>query len=214
MLGTAVWLASLTVTFYGERTWWLGVFLVFIGAAAWVFGHFLQRGEKRRGLAAATLGALLLTGYLWPLDAQLRWRSPEKNTNAGSSLKHAPEGYAWQPWSPEAVAKARAAGKPVIVDFTAKWCLTCNLTVKPALEKELVTKKLGELGAVALLADYTEYPPEITKELARFERAGVPLVLVYPRDATKPPVVLPEPLSFSAASYSETILEALATAGK
>jgi len=214
MLGTAVWLASLTVTFYGERTWWLGVFLVFIGAAAWVFGHFLQRGEKRRGLAAASLGALLLTGYLWPLDAQLGWRSPEKNTNAASSLKQAPEGYTWQPWSPEAVAKARGAGKPVIVDFTAKWCLTCNLTVKPALGKELVTRKLGELGAVALLADYTEYPPEITRELAQFARAGVPLVLVYPRDATKPPMVLPEPLSFSAASYSETILEALAAAGR
>jgi thiol:disulfide interchange protein DsbD len=214
MLGTAVWLASLTVTFYGERTWWLGIFLVFICAAAWVFGHFLQRGEKRRGVAAATLVALLLTGYLWPLDAQLRWRSPEKNTDAHTFLKHAPEGFPWQPWSPEAVAKARAAGKPVIVDFTAKWCLTCNLTVKPALGKESVTRKLGELGAVALVADYTEYPPEITKELARFERAGVPLVLVYPRDATLPPVILPEPLSFSAASYSETILEALAAAGK
>ncbi len=214
MLGTAVWLASLTVTFYGERTWWLGVFLVFIGAAAWVFGHFVQRGEKRRGLAALTLGALLVTGYLWPLDAQLRWRSPEKNTGARSSLQHAPEGYAWQRWSAEAVAKARAAGQPVIVDFTAKWCLTCNLTVKPALGNNRVTQKLGEIGAVALLADYTESPPEITKELKRFERAGVPLVLVYPRDATKPPMVLPEPLSFSSASYSETILEALEAAGK
>ena len=101
-----------------------------------------------------------------------------------------------------------------MIDFTAKWCLTCNLTVKPALGKDQVTKKLGEIGAVALLADYTEIPPEITKELERFQRAGVPLVLVYPRDATKPPIVLPEPLSFSSASYSETILDALAAAGK
>ncbi|MCC6821532.1 MAG: thioredoxin family protein, partial [Verrucomicrobia subdivision 3 bacterium] len=214
MLGTAVWLASLTGTFYGERTWWLGVFLVFIAAAAWVFGHFVQRGEHRRGLATATLGGLLLIGYLWPLDAQLRWRSPEKNTNVNSSIKHAPEGYGWLPWSPEAVAKARASGKPVIVDFTAKWCLTCNLTVKPALESKRVIQKLGEIGAVALLADYTESPPEITQELKRFDRAGVPMVLIYSGDSSKPPSVLPEPLSFSSASYSETILEGLSAAEK
>jgi thiol:disulfide interchange protein DsbD len=214
MLGTAAWLASLTLTFYGERAWWLGVFLVFIGAAAWVFGHFVQRGAKRRGVAALVLVALLLTGYLWPLEAQLQWRSPEKNGAPGGALQHAPEGYTWRPWSPEAVAQARASGRPVIVDFTAKWCLTCNLTVKPALGKPAVIRKLEEIGAVALLADYTESPPEMTRELERFGRAGVPMVLVYPRDPSKPPVVLPEPLSFSSAGYSETILEALTAAGK
>jgi len=214
MLGTAVWLASLTVTFYGERAWWLGVFLVFIGAAAWVFGQFVQRGDKRRGRAALALGVLLVTGYLWPLNAQLRWRAPEKSNAAQGALKHAPEGYLWQTWSPEAVAKARTEGKVVIVDFTAKWCLTCNITVKPALGKAGVIQKLTELGAVALVADYSESPPELTAELKRFDRAGVPLVLVYPRAATTPLLVLPEPLSFSSASYSETILEALAAAGK
>ena len=214
MLGTAVWLASLAGTFYGERTWWLGVFLVFVGAAAWVYGHFMQRGERRRGLAALTLGALLVTGYLWPLEEQLRWRSPERRNEARSSVQHAPAGYPWQSWSAEAVATARAAGHPVIVDFTAKWCLTCNLTVKPALGNQRVTQKLGEIRAVALLGDYTESPPEMTEELKRFQRAGVPLVLVYPRDATKPPMVLPEPVSFSSGSYSETILEALSAAEK
>ncbi len=212
MLGTAVWLMSLTATFYGERTWWLGVFLVFVGAAAWVFGHFLQRADQRRGWAGLTLAAILALGYFWPLEGQLRWRTLERSDAPASALKHAPAGYPWQSWSPEALAKARAAGHPVVVDFTAKWCLTCNLTVKPALENKRVTQKLGEIGAVALLADYTESPPELTQELKRFERAGVPLVLVYPRDASKPPVVLPEPLSFSPASYSETILEALAAA--
>src|SRR5262249_39490090 len=76
MLATAVWLFSLTTTFYGERSWWLAIFLVFVGAAAWVFGAFIQRGGRRRGLAAAVALLLLATGYVWALDDKLRWRSP------------------------------------------------------------------------------------------------------------------------------------------
>jgi thiol:disulfide interchange protein DsbD len=97
----------------------------------------------------------------------------------------------------------------VIVDFTAKWCVTCNATVKPALERKDVIEKLKETNSAALLADYTKFPPEIAEELERFNRAGVPLVLVYPRDPAKPPLVLPEPLSPSPAHYSKVILDAL-----
>ena len=210
MLATAVWLFSLTTTFYGERSWWLGIFLVFVGAAAWVFGAFWQRGSTRRGLAVVILLLLLATGYLWTLEGKLHWRTPMKA--AAGALQHAPDGYPWQRWSVEAVNKARAKGRPVIVDFTAKWCLTCNITVKPALERKGVVEKLKQLDAVALVADYTLEPPEIGDELARFGRAGVPLVLVYPRDPGQPPLVLPEPLSPSPAHYSGVILDALTKA--
>src|SRR5207249_202699 len=93
------------------------------------------------------------------------------------------------PWSPEAVAAARAQGRPVLVDFTAKWCVTCNTIVKPALESASVRQKLQETNAVALLGDYTRFPPAITEELNRFGRAGVPLVLVYPKDPAAAPMV-------------------------
>src|SRR5262249_23911629 len=116
MLATAVWLFSLTTTFYGERSWGLAIFLVFVGAAAWVFGAFIQRGGQRRGLAAAIALLLLATGYVWALDAKLRWRSPAENAGAANSIEEAPEGYAWQRWSADAVAKARATGRVVIVD--------------------------------------------------------------------------------------------------
>ncbi|MEK7706928.1 MAG: thioredoxin family protein, partial [Verrucomicrobiota bacterium] len=211
MLATAVWLFSLTMTFYGERSWWMGIFLVFVGAAAWVFGAFWQRGSTHRWLAGVVLLLLLGIGYLWTLEGQLQWRTPMKAA-ANSALLHAPDGYPWQRWSVEAVNKARAEGRPVIVDFTAKWCLTCNITVKPALERKGVVEKLKQLEAVALVADYTLEPPEIGDELARFGRAGVPLVLVYPRDPNQPPLVLPEPLSPSPAHYSGVILDALAKA--
>jgi thiol:disulfide interchange protein DsbD len=208
MLATAVWLFSLSYTFYGERSWWLGVFLVFVGAAAWTFGAFVQHGRRHRWVGLVVVLALLGAGYGWALDSQLRWRSPVTGAEDTTAPSHAPEGYSWQRWSAEAIAKARSEGHPVVVDFTAKWCLTCNISVKPAFESKAVIEKLKAINAVALVADYTRYPPEITKELERFARGGVPMVLVYPADPGKAPVVLPEPLPYPA-PYSPTILDAL-----
>ena len=138
--------------------------------------------------------ALLITGYVVVLEGQLRWRSPGI-FGSGIIAKNEPGGIPWQPWSPEAIAKARSAGRPVLVDFTAKWCLTCNTIVKPALESLAVRKKFESIKGVALIGDYTRFPPEITDELSRFNRAGVPLVLVYPKNSTEQPIVLPEALT-------------------
>lgn len=208
MLATAVWLFSLTTTFYGERSWWLGVFLVFVGAAVWTFGTFVQHGTKHRPLALIVILLLLGTGYVWALDRNLDWRSPDVASGKNiPALALAPKGYSWQRWSEEAIANARESGRPVVVDFTAKWCLTCNTQVKPAFESKAVIQKLKSMDAAALVADWTLYDPEITRELERFGRSGVPLVLVYPADATKPPLVLPEPLPLT--PYGPTILAAL-----
>jgi thiol:disulfide interchange protein DsbD len=209
MLATAVWLASLVVDHYGERAWWLGIFLVFVALAAWVFGEFVQRGRGRKGVAATVALLLLIAGYGWALEGNLRWRAP-LDPDAGAPLKNAPEGYGWQRWSVAAVESARTKGSVVIVDFTAKWCLTCNSIVKPALERASVIDQLKAGTVTALLADYTSFPPEITEELARFDRAGVPLVLIYPKDSAKPPMVLPDPnVLLGSGHYAGLILEAL-----
>jgi thiol:disulfide interchange protein DsbD len=83
----------------------------------------------------------------------------------------------------------------VLVDFSADWCLTCQANKKFALEIPSVRAKLKAIGAVAFLGDYTRFPDDITVELNRHGRAGVPLVLVYPPRAGAPPIVLPELLT-------------------
>ncbi len=195
MLAAGVWLFNLTFTFYADRTWWLAIFLVFVALAAWVYGEFVQRGRNRRGLALIVTAVLLATGYAYALEDQLRWREPLAATASSNSLAKDPSGIDWQRWSPEAVAQARAAGRPVLVDFTAKWCLTCQANKAIAIEIPSVEAKLKAINAVALLGDYTRFPDNITEELNRFGRAGVPLVLVYPKDASTEPIVLPEALT-------------------
>jgi thiol:disulfide interchange protein len=189
MLAAAVWLCSLLETHYGERVWWMAVFLVFVALAAWVYGEFVQRGTKRRLLGAAVTVILLLTGYLFAAEHGLQWRAPFQPTSGSAAASEAPTGVAWQPWSPQAVAEAQNAGQPVLIDFTAKWCLTCNTVIKPALESSAVQQKLKDINARALLANYTRQPADLTAELKRFGRAGVPLVVIYSRNPSTPPMV-------------------------
>jgi thiol:disulfide interchange protein DsbD len=195
MLLTAVWLFNLTYDDYGKHVLWLGVFLVVVAFASWIFGEFVQRERKRRGIALTIALLLLVGGYAYALENQLRWREPIAETDTVGSLKESPDGIDWQRWSPEAVVQARAAGKPVLVDFTADWCLTCQVNKKTSIETSSVRKKLKDLNAVAFVGDYTHFPDNITTELTRYARAGVPLVLVYPKNAGAPPIVLPEVLT-------------------
>lgn len=203
MMATAVWLFTLMPLHYGRRIGWLGLFLVLLSAAAWVYGEFIQRGRGRKGLAWLALGLLAAFGFGYVLEGSLRWRSPEPSAPGPGAFEESPDGIRWERWSPEAVAKARAEGKPVFVDFTADWCLTCQANKRTSIEIPSVRARLKAIGAVALLGDYTTVPENITEELKRFGRAGVPLVLVYPRRADRPPLILPELLTPGA------VLEAL-----
>jgi thiol:disulfide interchange protein len=216
MLATALWLASLVTDRYGERAWWLGIFLVFIGIAAWIFGEFIQRGQRHKGLAAAILVGVFALGYFWVLDGQLQWRLPLDPAKAGEApLKHAPQGYAWQPWTSDAVAQARANGRSVIIDFTAKWCITCNSIVKPALGRPALVDQLARGNVAAFVADYSDYGSDIAAEMKRYDRAAVPLVLVFPARADAPPIILPDPNPLlGPGHYADLVIEALRDASK
>ena len=195
MLATAIWLLSLIPAYFGQRAWWLGIFLVIVALAAWVYGEFVQRGRNRRGLALAIAVALLCGGYVGTIEKQLKWREPIPPGSNNGSLKESADGIAWEPWSLRAVTHTQSEGHPVLVDFTANWCITCQANKHLAIEIPSVRAKLKDIGAAAFLGDYTRLPDDITAELNRYGRAGVPLVLVYPPKDGAPPIVLPELLS-------------------
>ena len=194
MLLTVVWLFNLAAENYGDRVLWLGIFLVMVAFAMWIFGEFIQRGRGNKIFATVIVLFLLVSAYAFALEGELRWREPLTAIKT-SGMTHNPDGIAWESWSPEALMQARATGRPVLVDFTADWCLTCQVNKRTSIEVQSVREKIKTLNAITLLADYTHFPDSITVELNRFNRAGVPLVLVYPKNAAAPPLVLPEVLT-------------------
>lgn len=196
MLATAIWLFWLTTSHFDKSgALWLGLFLVALAMAAWIWGEFVQRGLQGRTVAMVLSGLIAVGAYYYALEKQLSWRAPVVVAKAGELKRAQGAGIDWQVWSPEAVEKARAAGRPVLVDFTADWCLTCQVNKKTSLEIPAVQEKLKEINAVALLGDHTHADPLITEELKKHQRAGVPLVLVYPPKLDAPPIVLPEVLT-------------------
>ncbi|MGZ5506463.1 MAG: protein-disulfide reductase DsbD family protein [Limisphaerales bacterium] len=188
VLATAMWLFWLTATRMGKSgVLWFGLFLVILAFATWVWGQFVQRTSKRRGIAMIAALLVLVVGYTYILEGKLAWRS-------NGMMK---EAIAWKPWSSQAVEKARRDGHPVLVDFTADTCLNCQFNKLTSIEVAPTEKKLKEIGAETFVADYTDQSPVIARELQRYGRPGVPLVLVFPTDLNKPAIVLPPLLTKS-----------------
>jgi thiol:disulfide interchange protein DsbD len=157
--------------------------LVLAALAAWSFG--LAQGGARRwrpvALLAAPLALYAVFGATWP-GAQAPLREVSQAAGAG-----------WQPWSRKVQEAQLASGKPVFVDFTAAWCVTCQANKRMALNRDAVREAFDRRGVTLLRADWTNRDDEITRELARFERNGVPLYVLYDRSGA--PHVLPELLT-------------------
>ena len=150
--------------------------LVAIALGIWVYGRWTAPGASagRVRFGHAGLVALLLTG------AWLGWPAPAK--------------IVWEPWSPEAVAKLRAEKRIVYVDFTARWCATCQTNKKLVFGSGEVLKVFAEKKVATLRADWTNKDPRITAELAAYQRSAVPFNVVW-LPGKEAPVLLPELLT-------------------
>ena len=86
----------------------------------------------------------------------------------------------WQPFSPEALERARSEGKTVMVDFSADWCLTCKTNLKFAVETDAVRDLVKANGVVPMLADWTDRSPTIKKALNDLGYNSIPVLAIWP----------------------------------
>ncbi|CAN5574896.1 thioredoxin family protein [soil metagenome] len=187
MYGAAAWLVWVLTVQAGE----MGLARVLAAAvvlalAAWVLGLAQKRqASGGKPLTLAAIGAVLAIG------AFVLVLVPAYGTPTAASSEVAAGSIPEAVYSPEAVAQARAQGKPVFVNFTAAWCVTCQVNEKGAFATAEAADAFTRTGAVYLKADWTRKDAVIAAELARHGRAGVPLYLVY--GVKNPdPVILPQ----------------------
>jgi thiol:disulfide interchange protein DsbD len=196
MFATVGWLAWVLGQQAGiDSVLGLVIGAVLLALAAWVYGRFIQQAGAWRPLPLACALAALLAA-LW-----IAWPADEPESVPGGTVSANPDraGLAgtaadWEPWSAARVAELLAAGRPVFVDFTAAWCVTCQVNKKAVLDRDPVVRAMQAAGVVRLRADWTRRDAAITTELARWGRSGVPLYLYFSAPG-RPPMVLPELLT-------------------
>ncbi len=194
MFATVVWL----VWVLGQQTGIDGaaallLLLVALAFAAWALGSPGLGTAARRGFG--TVAVLLMAAVLFWAGPSLRQEAVAAPGPASAAAGD-PSSPAerWQPWSAERVAQARAEGRPVFVDFTAAWCVSCQFNKRATLSRTEVMKAFDERKVLLLRADWTRRDAAITAELARLGRSGVPVYALY-APGTAGPQLLSEILS-------------------
>jgi thiol:disulfide interchange protein DsbD len=166
----------------------LALFLI-LGFCAWLFG-ILSVGGSRAHVVYLSLIVLLALAAIAFAAQRIRVTQAATLKTSG-----AVDGIAWVPYTPEALTALRAEGKPVFLDFTASWCLTCQFNERTAINVPAVRQFIKEREIIAMKGDWTNADPAITAALKSFGRVGVPLAVYYPPGKGSDPIVLPELLT-------------------
>jgi thiol:disulfide interchange protein len=167
---------------------------ILIALAAWAYQKSKSSSHTARVAALVTAAFAVLLAVILPVRfADVAAASP--STSAGGA-RSADE---WQPYDAAEVAKLTTAGRPLLVNFTASWCLTCLVNERNAFTDPAVQEIFRSKGVTLMKGDWTNRDPAITKALAAFGRAGVPLYVVYnSKPGYTEPVVLPQLLTAGA----------------
>lgn len=196
---SAAWL--LWVLSHETSSFGLGAALagtVLIGLAAWAY----QKSSSSSGGGRVTVLATAIVSVLLAIILPVRFAdvaAAAPGAAAPGNIAQARPGVdEWQPYSAARVAELSAAGRPLLVNFTASWCLTCLVNERNAFSDSAVQAIFRDKKVTLMKGDWTNRDPAITHALAAFGRAGVPLYVVYnSKPGSAEPLVLPQILTAS-----------------
>ncbi|HLP41558.1 MAG TPA: thioredoxin family protein, partial [Fibrobacteria bacterium] len=198
LLGTAIWLAWVLGKQAGVDALVALLFVLLLaGLSAWILGKWtaLHRTTPVRVVAGILALVIFLPAFVLVLLFVGQQRGASEPGMATRAAAKDPAGeIAWEAFTPERQAELLKAGRPVFIDFTADWCLSCKVNEKVALRKPEVAARFRDLGIVALKADWTLRDDLISGELAKYGRNSIPLYVLY-AGLGAAPVLLPEILT-------------------
>jgi thiol:disulfide interchange protein DsbD len=172
MFATVVWLLWVLGQQSGiDGAAALLMLLVVLALLVWALG---LRGRGRTVLAGLSLAGLAWLG--WAIGPNV---TRPLEAVPGQTVATTVDGTGWQPWSPQAQAALVAQGRPVFVDFTAAWCVTCQYNKRTTLADATVLGDLAGKNVALLRADWTRRDPAVTAALAGLGRNGVPVYAIY-----------------------------------
>jgi thiol:disulfide interchange protein DsbD len=191
MLAAVVWMLFVLSALAGATS----VILVLagilaIGVGLWVWGRWGTLARPRRARIAALAVALALCAAGCAFAVTSVSGSAVAEAAAAPVESQGP----WQRWSEAGLEELRGRGVPVFIDFSARWCLSCQVNERVALDNAAVRAKFRERGVATLRADWTDKNSGIAAALASYGRAGVPLYVLYAPGGADP-VLLPELLT-------------------
>jgi thiol:disulfide interchange protein len=167
---------------------------ILVALAAWAYQKSKSVSFGGRAVALVTAVAAIVFAVLLPA----RFASVAAAAPTGSAAKSgaAADSEGWTPYNAQRVEELKAQGVPLLVNFTASWCLTCLVNERNAFADPAVEQIFRSKGVTLMKGDWTNRDPAITKALGDFGRAGVPLYVVYnSKPGSTEPVVLPQILS-------------------
>jgi len=184
IFGTVIWLAWVIANAYGAAVLaaLLASFLL-LAIAGWFLGRWPAKAWSS-AIAALLLLIVVATSIAAPKQLAV---TTETRNQVGNST-------GWQPWSADAVTRFQSQGHPVFVDFTASWCLSCQVNERVAFGSPEVRKAFADANIVLMRADWTRYDDNITRTLNSLGRSGVPTYALYVPGESQPRL-LPEVLT-------------------
>lgn len=189
MLGAVAWLIWVLERQAGSMA--LAAILaccILLSFAAWLYGMAQKRQMMGRRHWALHLTTAVFILLIVPPLANI------KTATSAPETADVSEAAAKVAWSPQNVDAIKGQGKPVFVDFTASWCITCQVNERTSLSTQSVKAALARTDTIYMVADSTKYNPDVEQALSDFGRGGLPLYVVYPADGGKPEV-LPQVLT-------------------
>lgn len=170
MFATGLWLLWVVAGQSGSD----GVLVVVAGGIVLAFGIWLATRFGKGMLGKVVAGAVIVAAFVVPSVATTTFKA------SAASVAEA------DTWSSARVASLREEGRVIFVDFTARWCVTCQVNKNGALKDPAVLKAMADTNTAFLIADWTNKDKVIAEELASHGAAGIPFYLVYPASGGAP----------------------------